>query len=61
MHRSASYVFGTLVQLNVRAEPRLAEAAARTVLGEFDRLHLGAEGTAEHPLDQAFDATLEVA
>jgi hypothetical protein len=28
---------------------------------ELDRLNLGAEGTAEHPLDQAFDATLEVA
>ena len=29
--------------------------------GEFDRLHLGAEGAAEDPLDEAFDATLEVA
>jgi hypothetical protein len=29
--------------------------------GEFDRLDLGAEGTAEDALDQAFDATLEVA
>ena len=39
MHRSASYVFGTLVQLTLLAEPREAEAAARAVLGEFDRLH----------------------
>ena len=29
--------------------------------GELDRLHLGAEGAAEDPLDEAFDATLEVA
>jgi hypothetical protein len=29
--------------------------------GEFDRLHLGAEGAAEDALDEAFDATLEVA
>ena len=29
--------------------------------GEFDRLHLRAEGAAEDPLDEAFDATLEVA
>jgi hypothetical protein len=29
--------------------------------GEFDRLHLGAEGAAEDSLDEAFDATLEVA
>jgi hypothetical protein len=28
--------------------------------GELDRLDLGAEGAAEDPLDQAFDATLEV-
>ena len=38
-HRSASYVFGTLAQVTVFAEPRQAEAAARRVLGEFDRLH----------------------
>ena len=29
--------------------------------GELDRLHLGAEGAAEDPLDEAFDPTLEVA
>jgi hypothetical protein len=29
--------------------------------GEFDRLDLGAEGAAEDALDEAFDATLEVA
>jgi hypothetical protein len=28
---------------------------------QFDRLYLGAEGTAEDALDQAFDAGLEVA
>jgi hypothetical protein len=28
---------------------------------EFDRLHLGTEGAAEDPLDEAFDAGLEVA
>lgn len=39
MHRSASYVFGTLVQLTLVAGPREAEAASRAVLGEFDRLH----------------------
>jgi hypothetical protein len=29
--------------------------------GELDRLHLGAEGAAEDPLDEAFDSTLEAA
>jgi hypothetical protein len=29
--------------------------------GQFDRLDLGAEGAAEDALDEAFDATLEVA
>jgi hypothetical protein len=29
--------------------------------GQLDRLHLGAEGAAEDPLDEAFDPTLEVA
>ena len=29
--------------------------------GQFDRLHLGAEGAAEDPLDEAFDPRLEVA
>ena len=29
--------------------------------GQFDRLHLGAEGAAEDPLDEAFDPGLEVA
>jgi hypothetical protein len=29
--------------------------------GEFDRLHLGAEGAAEDSLDEAFDAGLEIA
>ena len=29
--------------------------------GQLDRLHLGAEGATEHPLDEAFDPTLEVA
>ena len=29
--------------------------------GELDRLHLGAEGTAEHPLDEAFDPGFKVA
>ena len=29
--------------------------------GELDRLHLGAEGAAEDPLDKAFDPTLKVA
>jgi hypothetical protein len=28
---------------------------------ELNRLHLGAEGAAEDPLDEAFDPTLEVA
>jgi len=28
---------------------------------QFDRLDLGAEGAAEDPLDEAFDAGLEVA
>jgi hypothetical protein len=28
---------------------------------QFDRLHLGAEGTAEDPLDEAFDTRLEFA
>ena len=28
---------------------------------QLDRLHLGAEGAAEYPLDEAFDPTLEVA
>jgi len=28
---------------------------------ELDRLHLRAEGAAEDPLDEAFDATLKVA
>jgi hypothetical protein len=28
---------------------------------ELYRLHLGAEGAAEDPLDEAFDSTLEVA
>lgn len=37
--RSASYVFGTLAQLTLRAEPRDAQAAAQAVLAEFDRLH----------------------
>ena len=32
----------------------------RQAASELDRLHLGAEGAAEHPLDEAFDATLEV-
>lgn len=38
-HSSASYVFGTLVQLTLVAGGREAEAASRAVLGEFDRLH----------------------
>ena len=29
--------------------------------GQFDRLHLGAEGAAEDPLDETFDPGLEVA
>jgi hypothetical protein len=29
--------------------------------GQLDRLNLGAEGTAEDTLDEAFDARLEVA
>jgi hypothetical protein len=29
--------------------------------GQLDRLHLGAEGAAEDPLDEAFYPTLEVA
>jgi hypothetical protein len=32
----------------------------RQFAGEFDRLHLGAEGAAEDALDQAFDTGLEV-
>ena len=39
VHRSASYVFGTLVQLTLVAGRREAEAASRAVLAEFDRLH----------------------
>ena len=33
----------------------------RELAGELDRLHLGAEGTAEHPLDEAFDPGFEIA
>jgi thiamine biosynthesis lipoprotein len=39
LHQSASYVFGTLVRLTLIAESREADAAARAVLQEFDRLH----------------------
>ncbi len=39
VHRSVSYVFGTLAQLTLVARPREAEAASRAVLDEFDRLH----------------------
>lgn len=38
-HKSASYVFGTLVRVTLVGEPREAQAAAQTVLREFDRLH----------------------
>ncbi|HEX7053686.1 MAG TPA: FAD:protein FMN transferase [Burkholderiales bacterium] len=39
VHRSASYVFGTLAQVTLLAEPREAQAAAQALLAEFDRLH----------------------
>jgi hypothetical protein len=29
--------------------------------GDLDRLHLGAEGTAEHPFDEALDPGFEIA
>ena len=33
----------------------------RQLAGQLDRLHLGAEGAAEHPLDEAFDPGFEIA